>query len=123
MELIKSIGDDTWQMTPLWNALDRKFQVLYVYTMHCKAGATRGAYLHKKRTGRIYLLSGNVEIKYRRSGETQYQMCWMSEMPGNLPMMELPAMTEYAITAIDDSVLINLCDYPWSEYESEMEKL
>ena len=110
-------------MIPLWNALDRKFQVLYIYVIKCTAGVSRGPYLHKKRTGRIYLLSGAVEITYRENGNKQFTKVILKEEEKQTLVLDIPNMTEYTITAIKDSILINLCNYPWNEFENETEKL
>lgn len=106
-------------MTPLWNILDRLFPVAYIYTFTMKKDEIKGVYCHKKRTGYIHLLLGSVKVFYRDYGDDEFKSIILRESQQNIECAKIDKMTEYYLTTTQNSVLINVCDYPYSEHEAK----
>lgn len=111
-------------ITPLWNVLDQDFNLLYLYLITCPKGLAKGPYCHTKRTGKLHLLSGRVLVHWRDEGSDETYKSELLTTHNATEFIQIYPRTEYTIEALEDSVLLNLCNYPWSPFEpSESIKL
>lgn len=105
------------EMIPLFHGDESSFNISYVYAMTLFPRTLKGPYQHKKRSAKLYLLSGKALLVHRDPKIGIY--CEDYLVPTSTVF--LPVEEEYCLIGMgqDVSMFINLCDHPWRPAELE----